>query len=418
MPQLTDDCFAHGGELMRTDAALAEIAERTSRVTEAENVPLRHALGRVLLEDVVARHDVPPHDNSAVDGYAVYFDDLNAEGETRLPVGARVTAGHPLDRPQRRGEAVRIFTGSRMPDGPETVLMQEDGREADGYVTIPQGVRRGDNRRKAGEDIQAGDTVLRAGRRLRPQDLGQAAAVGRPALTVSRPLRVAVFSTGDELREPGEPLDHGCIHDSNRFTITGLLRAQGCEVIDMGILRDTHDAVVTALADAAERADLIVTSGGISVGEEDHVRQAVEARGQLHMWKLAIKPGRPIALGQIGRVPFAGFPGNPVAVMVTFINVVRPLILGLMGGAPERPATYRVPAGFSHKKKPARREWVRARLVGDPARGWRAEKFERQGSGILSSLVESDGLVELAEDTTSVAEGDPIDFMPFSEVTP
>jgi len=418
MPQLTDDCFAHGGELMRTDAALAEIAARTTRVTEAETVPLRDALGRLLLADVVAAGNVPPHDNSAVDGYAIHFDDLDPDGDTRLPVGARVTAGHPLDRPQPRGEAVRIFTGARMPTGPDTVVMQEDAREEGGHVVVPPGVRRGDNRRKAGEDIRAGDTVLHAGRRLRPQDLGQAAAAGRAELAVSRRLRVAVFSTGDELCEPGTALAPGCIYDSNRHTIAGLLRAQGCAVLDMGILADTYDTVVAALAEAAQRADLIVTSGGISVGEEDHVRHAVEAQGQIHMWKLAIKPGRPIALGQVGRVPFAGFPGNPVAVMVTFINVVRPLILALMGAAPERPATYRVPAGFSHKKKPARREWLRARLVADPQTGWRAEKFERQGSGILSSLVASDGLVELPEDTTSIAEGDMIAFMPFSEVAP
>lgn len=418
MPQLTDDCFAHGGELMRMDAALAEIAARTTRVTEAETVPLGEALGRILLEDVVAAQSVPPHDNSAVDGYAVHFDDLIPESETQLPIGARVTAGHPLDRPQPRGEAVRIFTGARMPAGPDTVVMQEDAREYGGHVVVPPGVRRGDNRRQAGEDIQAGETVLRAGRRLRPQDLGQAASAGRATLTVSRPLRVAVFSTGDELCEPGTALAPGCIYDSNRHTIAGLLRAQGCAVLDMGILADTYDTVVAALAEAAQRADLIVTSGGISVGQEDHVRQAVEAQGQINLWKLAIKPGRPIALGQVGRVPFAGFPGNPVAVMVTFINVVRPLILALMGGTAERPATYRVPAAFSHKKKPARREWVRARLVGDGAAGWRAEKFERQGSGILSSLVASDGLVELPEDTTLVEAGEPVDFMPFSEVAP
>ena len=416
MAQLSDDCFAHGGELMRVHAALDEIAVRTTRITETEARPLSTCLGRVLSEDIVAPANVPPHDNSAVDGYAVYFDDLSAETETRLPIGARVTAGHPLDRPQRRGEAVRIFTGARMPDGPETVMMQEDAREESGHVVIRPGIRRGDNRRKAGEDIRAGNAVLAAGRRLRPQDLGQAAAVGRATLRVSRPLRVALFSTGDELRDPGTRLDPGCIYDSNRFTVSGLLQMQGCEVQDLGILPDRYEAVHAALSDATDRADLIITSGGVSVGEEDHVKQAVEAQGAVHTWRLAIKPGRPIAMGQVGRTPFVGLPGNPVAVIVTFINVVRPLILGLMGGRPERPVRYRVPAAFDHKKKPSRREWVRARLVGDPAGGWRAEKFDRQGAGILSSVVESDGLVELPEDTTYLENGQMVDFMPFSEI--
>ena len=416
MAQLSNDCFAHGGELMRVDTALAELAARTTRVTAAEEVPLPDALGRVLLENVTAKADVPPHDNSAVDGYAIYFDDLNTDGETRLPLGARVTAGHPLDRPQKRGEAVRIFTGARMPEGSETVMMQEDCREEDGHVVIRPGIRQGDNRRKAGEDIRTGDTVLRAGQRLRPQDLGQAAAVGRESLSVSRPLRVALFSTGDELREPGVALDAGCIHDSNRYTVGGLLRALGCEVVDLGILPDRRDSVTAALAEAARNADLLVTSGGVSVGEEDHVKQAVEAQGQIHTWRLAIKPGRPIALGQLGHVPFVGLPGNPVAVMVTFVTVVRPLILGLMGVPPAMPVTYRVPANFDHKKKPARREWVRARLLGDPANGWRAEKFARQGAGILSSLVESDGLVALPEETTYLEAGEMVDFLPFSEV--
>jgi len=416
MAQLSDDCFAHGGELLRVDAALAEIARRIDRVTATESATLHDALGRVLLEDVVSAIDVPAHDNSAVDGYAAFFDDLNPETETLLPVGGRATAGHPLGRPARRGEAIRIFTGARMPDGPDTVMMQEDCVEADGVVTIRPGIERGANRRAAGEDIRAGDTVLRAGRRLRPQDLGQAAAVGRTRLEVSAPLRAAVFSTGDELREPGEPLPAGCIYDSNRYTVRALLRGLGCAVADLGILPDRRAAVRAALDEAGARHDLIVTSGGVSVGEEDHVKQAVEALGAIHTWRLAIKPGRPIALGQVGRVPFVGLPGNPVAVMVTFLNVVRPLVLRLMGGEPERPRTYRVRAGFDHRKKAARREWVRCSLSGAPGEVPEARKFARQGAGILSSVVASDGLVELPEDMTYLEAGSLVDFLPFSEV--
>ncbi len=421
MAQLSDDCFAQGGRLMRVAEAHELLARVLVPVSEPERVALPRALGRVLLEDVVAAADVPPCDNSAVDGYAVFFDDLNPEAETALPVAGRAAAGHPLMRPGRRGEAVRIFTGAAMPAGADTVMMQEDcrleGAEGSERVIIAPGIKRGANRRAAGEDIEAGATVLRAGMRLRPQDLGQAAAAGRREVLVAKPLRVALFSTGDELREPGTALDPGCIYDSNRTTIHGLLLALGCEVSDLGILKDKAEALQAALARAAEGHDLILTSGGVSVGEEDHVKCAVEALGKLHLWRLAIKPGRPLALGQIGAVPFVGLPGNPVAVMVTFLTVVRPMILRLMGGDATPPHSFKVRAGFAHKKKKDRREWLRARLVADGANGWRALKFPREGAGILSSLVEADGLVELPEDLTRLEPGTMVDFLPFSEVS-
>ncbi|MBK1669753.1 molybdopterin molybdenumtransferase MoeA [Rhodovibrio sodomensis] len=415
MAQLSDDCFAHGDRLMRVEEALAQIRQRITAVAEPETVGLHDALGRVLLEDVVSAIDVPQQGNSAVDGYAVFFDDLNPEAETTLPVAGRVAAGHALDRPARRGEAIRIFTGAPMPDGPDTVMMQEDCQETDGRVAIKPGIARGANQRAAGEDVAAGSTVLHAGQRLRPPDLGQAAAVGRNTLRVARPLEVGVVSTGDELCEPGGPLAPGGIYDSNRFTVHGLLRQLGCRVHDLGILPDDRAAVTDALADAAERLDLVVTSGGVSVGEEDHVKQAVAALGRLHTWRLAIKPGRPIALGQLGRVPFVGLPGNPVAVVVTFVTIVRPLILRMLGGRAARPHLFKVKAGFDHKKKRARREWVRARLVAHDG-DLRVDKYPSQGAGVLSSIVESDGLVELPEDMTQLEAGTLVDFLPFSEV--
>ncbi|MFQ6016801.1 MAG: gephyrin-like molybdotransferase Glp [Kiloniellaceae bacterium] len=417
MAQLSDDCFAHGGPLMRVDEALDLLRRTMVCVTAPEAVPLAQGLGRILAEDVVAPHDVPPYDNAAVDGYAVFFDDLDPAAETRLPVTGRATAGHALGRAARRGEAIRIFTGARMPEGPDCVMMQEDGRLEGETVVLRPGLKRGANRRKRGEDIAAGRTVLTRGMRLRPQDLGQAAAVGRTELLVSRPLKVALFSTGDELREPGRPLDAGCIYDSNRYTIAALLAGLGCAVDDLGILRDRVATLRAALGRAAQDHDLIVTSGGVSVGEEDHVKQAVEALGRLHAWRLAIKPGRPIALGQVGRVPFVGLPGNPVAVMVTFLNIVRPMIIRLMGGTGLAPRHFRVRAGFAYKKKKDRREWVRARLEPDGAAGWRAVKFPRDGAGILSSMVESEGLIELPEDMTALEPGTMVDFLPFSEVT-
>ena len=416
MPQLTDDCFAHGGPLMTTDEALARIAEVASAVTEAESMPLRAASRRILAADVVAGRAVPPHDNAAVDGYAVFFDDLNPDGETRLPVNGRIAAGHPLGRSARRGEALRIFTGAVMPEGPDTVMMQEDCRAEGDDVVIMAGIKRGANRRDAGEDIQAGATILHAGHRLRPQDVGLAASVGLSELAVYRPLRAAVFSTGDELCEPGADAPAGAIYDSNRYVLGALLAAQGCAVTDLGILPDDAATVRAALAAAAGDHDLLFTSGGVSVGDEDHVKAAVESQGSLYFWRLAIKPGRPLALGQVGQVPFVGLPGNPVAAMVTFLRIARPLILRLAGCTEVAPLIYRLRADFDHKKKRDRREWVRARLVMGDDGALVAAKFPRDGAGILSSLVEADGLVELPEAMTHLERGAMVDFLPFAEV--
>jgi molybdopterin molybdotransferase len=391
-------------------------------------VPLDRAVDRILAVPVVAAIDVPSHDNSAVDGYAVWFDDLDAQGETRLKVTGRAAAGHPLGRPARRGEAIRIFTGAAMPQGdagapgPDTVMMQEDCVEdaaPDGarQVRLAPGIKRGSNRRKRGEDVRAGSVVLKRGQRLRPQDIGLAASIGCTALDVHKPLRVAVFSTGDEIREPGTDLPPGCVYDANRFTLAALLVQLGCAVTDLGVLPDRVDAIQAALDGAARDHGLLITSGGVSTGDEDHVKAAVESLGTIHAWRLAIKPGRPIALGQVGRVPFLGLPGNPVAVMVTFLRIARPMILKLMGGTETAPHLFRVRAAFEHKKKKDRREWVRARLAVDADGTPVAEKFPRQGAGILTSMVESDGLVELPEAMTRLVPGTMVDFLPFSEVS-
>ncbi len=417
MTQLSDDCFAFGGELTAVDAALDLLRRRVTVVAGVEEVPLAEAAGRVLADPVVAPFDVPPHPNSAVDGYAVFFDDLTPGAETTLPVTARVAAGHALGRPGARGEAARIFTGAPMPDGFDTVLMQEDCREVNGSVVIPPGVRRGANRRSAGEDVRRDEEVLPAGRRLRPEDVGLAASLGFGRLTVRTRLRVAVFSTGDEVREPGrDELVPGAIYDANRFALMASLRQLGCAVTDLGILPDRLDAIRDALAGAAAAHDCLVTSGGMSTGEEDHVKAAVEALGALHFWRLAIKPGRPVALGRVGEAAFVGLPGNPVAVMVTFLRVARPILLRLMGAIDEPPPLFPVRAAFSYKKKPGRREYVRARLVRAPDGTLGADKHPRDGAGILSSMVESDGLVELGEDVTRLEPGTMVGFLPYSEV--
>ncbi|GAB4179837.1 MAG: molybdopterin molybdotransferase MoeA [Thalassobaculales bacterium] len=416
MAQLTDDCFAFGAPLVPIEQALDMVSARLEPVAAVERQPLAACLNRFLAADVVAERDVPPADNSAVDGYAVRFDDLAAGADSVLAVGGRVAAGHPLGRPARPGEAIRIFTGAPMPEGCDTVMMQEDCEEADGRVRLRPGIRRGANRRKAGEDVAAGAVFLSAGRRLRPQDLGLCAAQGITHLPVRRPLAVAIFSTGDELREPGTALPPGAIYDANRTVLAALLTGLGCEVSDLGILPDRREAIAGALAEAAARADLIVTSGGMSTGEEDHVKAAVEAQGRLHVWRLAIKPGRPVAVGQVGAVPFLGLPGNPAAVMVTFLKVARPIVLRLAGAAEPEPVLYAVRAGFDYRKKPDRREYVRCRLQRDGDGALVAHKFPRDGAGLLSSLIGSDGLVELAEPLTRLEPGTMVPFLPFSEV--
>jgi molybdopterin molybdotransferase len=416
MAQLSDDCFAFGGELMRTVDALALLTDRLAIVVDREACALRDAGGRILAEDITSARAVPPHDNAAVDGYAVRFEDLSADGETRLALAGRIAAGDMADRPVGPGEAMRIFTGAAMPADGDTVLMQEDCREEDGHVVIPPGIKQGANRRFAGEDIAAGDIILKAGTKLRPQEIGLAASIGIESLPVYKPVRVALFSTGDEVRDAGDELPPGCIYDANRYSIAAALERLGCTVDDLGILPDSYDVIRDTLSAAADDHDLIMTSGGVSTGEEDHVRAAVDALGKMHFWRLAIRPGRPLALGQIGKVPFIGLPGNPVAVLVTFMRFARPAILRLGGSSVTEPKMYRVRAGFPVRKKLGRREWLRVRLDRDTDGAPVARKFPRDGAGILTSMVESDGLVELPEELTSFEAGTMVDFLPFSEI--
>ena len=297
--QLNDDCFADDGGLLPLDDALALIQSRLRPVADTETVPIEEACGRILAEDLIAPIDVPPHDNSAVDGYAVFFGDLAAAAQTRLPVGGRTVAGQGLGRPARRGEAVRIFTGAPMPTGMDTVAMQEDCRVEEDCVVVPPGLRAGANHRRRGEDVRAGDRVLSAGRRLRAEDIGVAAALGQRQLIMRRRLRVGVCSTGNELFDPGAERSKDGIFDANRYMLLSLLRGMGCAATDLGILPDERDRVRRRLRSVAD-FDLVVTSGGASVGEEDHVRAVLAELGSVHFWKLAIKPGRPVMMGQIG----------------------------------------------------------------------------------------------------------------------
>src|SRR5882757_717782 len=316
MAQLSDDCFAFGGPMMSVDEAVGLIAARVTRVEEVETVALERADGRILAHDIAAPLPLPPFTNSAVDGYAVASRDLPRGDAQAFPISGRVQAGGAAAAPVEPGQAMRIFTGAPMPDGADTVFMQEDVRLEDGHVVLPAGLKPGANVRPAGEDIPAGHAAVKAGRRLRPQDIALAAAFGLTELDVVRRIRVAVFSTGNELVSPGENRAAPQLFDSNRFMLMAMLRRLGCEVADLGILRDEQAALAGALRKVAGHHDLILTTGGVSTGEEDHVKAAVEAAGSLVLWRMAIKPGRPVAMGIIGGTPLIGLPGNPVASFV------------------------------------------------------------------------------------------------------
>jgi molybdopterin molybdotransferase len=416
MAQLSDDCFAFGGPMLSVDEAVGIIAAKVTAVQEIESVPLVAADGRILARDVAAPLPLPPFTNSAVDGYAVHGSDLPRETERAFPVKGRVAAG-VVAQAGKPGQAVRIFTGAPMPEGTDTVFMQEDVRlDAKGDVVLPGGLKAGANVRPAGEDIPLGHVALKAGQRLRPQDVALAAAFGLTKLDVARRIRVAVFSTGDELTSPGTSRASAQLFDSNRFMLMAMLRRLGCAVSDLGILRDERGPLADALKRVAGEHDLILTTGGVSTGEEDHVKAGVESVGRLVLWRMAIKPGRPVAMGIISGTPFIGLPGNPVASFVTFVHVVRPIVLALSGATPVPILPMPVRAAFTYKKKNGRREYVRVTLRRAADGALEALKFPREGAGLLSSLVDTDGLVELPESVTTVEPGETVGFLGYANM--
>ena len=416
MAQLSDDCFAFGGPMMSVDEAVSIIAARVTAVQDIETVSLTAADGRILAKEISAPLPLPPFTNSAVDGYAVRGRDLAQLEEQAFPVAGRVQAGAAAQGPVEPGHAVRIFTGAPMPQDADTVFMQEDVRLDQGRVVLPVGLKPGANVRMAGEDIPAGHSALAAGQRLRPQDVALAAAFGLTHVEVRRRIRVAVFSTGNELVSPGASRGAAQLFDSNRFMLMAMLVRLGCEVSDLGILRDDRVSLASALKSVAGTLDLILTTGGVSTGEEDHVKAAVESVGTLVLWRMAIKPGRPVAMGIIGGTPFIGLPGNPVASFVTFVHVVRPTVLALAGATQQHLIPMPVRAAFAYKKKIARREYVRVNLRKNENGVLEAVKFPREGAGLLSSLVDTDGLVELGEEITLVEPGQTVGFLGYASL--
>ena len=417
--RLLDDCFLHDRDRLTHAEALSILKERVTCMVGLERIPLSEANGRVLADTVTAPRDVPMADNAAVDGYAFCHTDL-PEGGGALPVSMRIPAGHPAAEPLARGTAARIFTGAAMPDGADSIAMQEDCRvrDVEGVlnVEIPGGLKPGANRRRAGEDVAAGTELLSQGTRLRPQDLAAIASTGAPEIAVFRRPRIALVSTGDEIRRPGEPLPEGGVYDSNHFLLRALAGTAGADTSDLGVLKDSADSLADALSRAASSHDVILTTGGASRGEEDHLVETLDRLGKRHMWQLAIKPGRPMSFGQIGDCVVLGLPGNPVAAMICFLLYARPVISALGGAGFTTPRRFQVPAAFQvDRKKPDRREFYRGRLASDDRGNTVVEKFERDGSGLISGLRAADGLIEIPEAVTCVARGSLVDFIPFSE---
>ena len=380
---------------------------------QTEKVALSDALNRVLAVPLVSTVDVPPADNSAMDGYAVNSADVSIRGKIRLPISQRIPAG-VVGEPLERGSAARIFTGAPIPEGSDVVIMQERVVVENDFIVFNGPYEPNTNVRFAAEDIALGAQILEPGTQLRAQELGVAASIGYSELEVFKRVKVGVFFTGDELIEPGQALGPGQIYDSNRYTIGGVRKSLGCDIVDLGIVGDTFDATRQALVDASAKADLVITSGGVSVGEEDYVRAAVEALGTLDMWRVKIKPGKPLAFGQVNGTPFLGLPGNPVAVFVTFCLFVSPYIKRMQGMHSPVAQTIPVQADFKWTAG-KRRGFVRARLVQNPDGQTVAQIYHHQGSGVLASTSWSDGLIMIPEGV-SVALGELVDYTAFSSL--
>ena len=413
--QLIDDCFRPGQELLRHDEAVALLTARVSPVAGIEQIALGEAAGRILAKPAIARSPVPAHTNSAVDGYAYAHGD-QASAAQAWPVAGRAAAGHPFGGALGKGEAVRIFTGAVVPVHADTVVMQEDAQETAGRVVFPSGLKKGANVRHAGEDVKAGETLLGVGECIRPQDLAGLASIGLGDVACFTRLRVAIVSTGDEVVLPGSRvLAPGEVYDANAPMLRALAQSAGAEVTDLGIWPDNAAALRNALADAARQFDVILTSGGASRGEEDHMAAAIGALGQRHFWQILVKPGRPMMLGQIGKAAVVGLPGNPVAVFVCFLMYVWPMLRRMGGASWPKPRRFMMPAAFAFpKRKVGRRElWRGTMLQRDGV--WQVAKFERDGSGLISSLRAADCLIDIPEDVPEVRLGDPVAVIPFSE---
>ena len=405
-------------ESIAPDQATEHIQSAIQPVAEVETVPTMEALDRILGTEVRSEINVPGHTNSAMDGYAVRGQDLPSDAPATFTLVGSSFAGHPYEGTVGSGECARIMTGGVMPDSTDTVVIQERVRVlGDTEVEIPVGEKPGQNVRAAGEDIAAGDVVLEPGHLIGPADLGLLASVGIAEIPVLRRIRVAFFSTGDELREVGEPLEDGHIYNSNRYTLSAMLRRLHAEALDLGVVRDDRAAVAQAFRDASEQADMVITSGGVSVGEADYVKDVLGELGDVSFWKVAIKPGRPLAFGQIGPAKFFGLPGNPVSVMVTFYQFVRPALLRMAGATEAPPLTLQVPVTSPLRKRQGRAEYQRGILRQEQDGTHTVTRTGAQGSGILTSMSQANCFIVLPMERADVQEGEMVEVVPFSGIT-
>ncbi|MBO1924642.1 gephyrin-like molybdotransferase Glp [Thiomicrorhabdus sp. 6S3-12] len=395
------------------DEALYALLSDVQVTTESETINVGEGLQRILAEDIVSSVNVPPHDNSQMDGYALHSFDL--EHGNLFPVSQRIAAGE-VGAELQHGTVARIFTGAPIPSGANMVVMQEDTEEVDGQIQINIKAQPGANVRKKGEDIQQGQVILQAGTRLRPQELGLISSIGIGEIKVFKPLKVATFTTGNELLEPGSEPQEGKIYNANRYTLQGLIPQLGFELIDLGHVADTLEGTIEAMKKAADIADVVMTTGGVSVGEEDHIKPALESLGELNMWKVKMKPGKPIAYGKIGvdkgQVPFIGLPGNPVSAFATFKLFARPYLMKMQGAEQIKTNPIWLQADFDWPKANFRRDFLRARMT-NKRQQTVAEIYPHQGSGVLMSTSWAEGFVVIPEDST-IKKGDTVAFYPFS----
>lgn len=399
---------------LSVDEARNRIFQDCKLAVGKQCLSVRESLDRILADSVISTMNVPAHTNSAVDGYAIHHSDIPSQGEESLKVIGKAFAGEPFSGPLHSGQTIRIMTGAVMPNGADTVIMQEHVTLDGEKIIFNHEHRAGENVRLAGEDLAIGDIALPAGRRLYPSDLGLLASLGFSEVTAYRRLRVAYFSTGDELRNPGQNLQPGQIYDSNRYTLLGLLQQAGVEPVDMGIVADTPDALRHTLLTAADEADVIITSGGVSVGDADYMREVMQQIGNMNFWQIAMKPGRPLAYGRIAKTPLFGLPGNPVAVMVTFYEFVKPALQRLAGiSDPALPPQFRVRSSSEFRKRSGRTEYQRAVLYFENGE-WLVRSFGKQGSGILRSMSEANCLVVLPDASESIDVGDWVEVQPMA----
>ncbi len=416
MTQLSNDCFKHSKKRISLEKAVSILEKRIKCIKKTQKIKLDQSLGRILSKDIFSKLNVPPFDNTAVDGYAFKYSDLNKKKETVLKLNGRIAAGQNFNKKINKGEVVRIFTGAKVPEGTDTVIMQEDCNVNGNKIILKPGIFKGANIRKKGEDIKFGKKIITKGSKLKAQDIALIASIGIKEIEIYEKLKVGIFTTGNELFEPGTKTSKNGIYDSNRYCLKNLLKTINCSVKDYGIKKDNENLIKNTLKKISKECDLIITTGGMSVGEEDYVRRVVEKNGSLNFWNISIKPGRPVALGNIFKKPFIGLPGNPVSVMITFLKIALPAINKLSGFLSPKKNNFIVTADFNFEKKSGRKEFLRVKVSKNSNGQVKIKHFPNTGSGVFTSMVETDGLIELPEKLTFLKKGSKVKFVPYSEI--